>query len=241
VDAANAGKALEQRRPPAPRAGQAVHQDERLAAAEDDLARSLHTKRTMPRPLAAWNLPRVNGSKTGEQAAGVWWLFLVIGVLWLVFALLVFRVDASSVHGIALLTGIVCLAAAGLEFLGAATVHGGWRIVRLLLGLAFVVIAVLAFVHPQNTFNALATIFAFYLLLSGLFQIAWALVEKHELWWLRLLAGLAEVLLAFWAAGNFGHKAFLLIVWVGAGALIAGITQISYAFELRDRAGPAEA
>ena len=178
---------------------------------------------------------------TREQAAGVWWLFLVIGVLWLVFALLVFQVDASSVHGIAILTGIVCVAAAGLEFLSAATVHGGWRIVRLLLGLAFVVIGVLAFVHPQNTFSALATIFAFYLLFSGLFQIAWALVEKGELWWLRLLAGLAEVLLAFWAAGNFGHKAFLLIVWVGAGALVAGISQISYAFELRAHAGPADA
>src|SRR5690348_17943937 len=88
--------------------------------------------------------------ETREQAAGIWWLFLVIGVLWLVFALLVFRVDASSVHGIALLTGVVCLAAAGLEFLAAATVHGGWRIVRLLLGLAFVVIAVLAFVHPRS-------------------------------------------------------------------------------------------
>ncbi len=178
---------------------------------------------------------------TREQAAGVWWLFLVIGVLWLVFALLVFQVDATTVHGIAILTGVVCVSAAALEFLSAATVRGGWRIVRLLLGLAFVVIGVLAFVHPQDTFNALATIFAFYLLLSGLFQIAWALVEKGELWWLRLLAGLAEVLLAFWAAGNFGHKAFLLIVWVGAGALVAGISQISYAFELREHAGPAEA
>jgi uncharacterized membrane protein HdeD (DUF308 family) len=178
---------------------------------------------------------------TREQAAGVWWLFLVIGILWLVFALLVFQVDASTVHGIAILTGLVCIGAAGLEFLAAATVHGGWRIVRLLLGAAFVVIGVLAFVHPQNTFSALATIFAFYLLFSGLFQIAWALVEKAEHWWLRLLAGLAEVLLAFWAAGNFGHKAFLLVVWIGAGALVAGITQISYAFELREHAGPAEA
>ena len=51
----------------------------------------------------------------------------------------------------------------------------------------------------------------------------------------------ASLLLAFWAAGNFGHKAFLLIVWVGASALIGGITQISYAFELREHAGPAEA
>jgi uncharacterized membrane protein HdeD (DUF308 family) len=171
-----------------------------------------------------------------EQAAGVWWFFLLMGCAWLVFALLVFRVDATTVHGIAILTGIVCLAGAGLEFLSAAAVHGGWRIVRILLGLAFVVIGTLAFIHPQNTFRTLATIFAFYLLLAGLFAIVSALVERGELWWLRLLAGLAEVLLAFWAAGNFGHKAFLLIVWVGAGALATGIAQIALAFELRGEA-----
>jgi uncharacterized membrane protein HdeD (DUF308 family) len=175
------------------------------------------------------------------QAADVWWLFLVLGILWLVFALLVFQVDTRSVHGISILTGIVCIGGAGLEFVSATTVSGGWRIVRILLGLAFVVIGVLAFVHPQNTFSALATIFAFYLLLSGLFTMVSAFIDRRELWWLRLLAGLAEVLLAFWAAGNFGHKAFLLIVWVGAGALIAGITQIAYALELRAGGGPEHA
>ena len=41
------------------------------------------------------------------------------------------------------------------------------------------------------------------------------------------------MLLAFWAAGNFGHKAFLLIVWIGASALAAGITQIIFGFQLR--------
>lgn len=171
-----------------------------------------------------------------EQAQGVWWFFLVIGCLWLVFALLVFRVDATSVHGIAILTGIVCMAGAGLEFLAAATVHGGWRIVRILLGLAFVVIGTLAFIHPENTFRALATIFAFYLLLGGLFLIVSSLLERGELWWLRLLAGLAQVLLAFWAAGDFGRKGFLLIVWIGAGALATGIAQIALAFELRGEA-----
>jgi uncharacterized membrane protein HdeD (DUF308 family) len=171
-----------------------------------------------------------------EQSAGVWWFFLLIGCLWLVFALLVFRVDATTVHGIAILTGIVCMAGAGLEFLSAAAVHGGWRLVRILLGLAFVVVGILAFIHPQNTFRTLATIFAFYLLFSGLFAIVSALLERGELWWLRLLVGLAEVLLAFWAAGNFGHKAFLLIVWIGAGALATGIAQIALAFELRGEA-----
>jgi len=35
------------------------------------------------------------------------------------------------------------------------------------------------------------------------------------------------------AAGDFGHKAFLLVVWVGASALAHGVLQIARAFELR--------
>lgn len=177
-----------------------------------------------------------------EQAAQVWWAFVFLGFLWLVFALLVFRVDATSVHGIAILTGLVCVAGGFLELVGAAAASGWWRALRIVLGLAFLVIGVLAFAHPGNTFGALATIFAFYLLFAGVFNIVYALFERgRELWWAQLIVGAVQVLLAFWAAGNFGHKAFLLIVWVGAGALVAGISQISYAFELRAHAGPADA
>jgi len=169
-----------------------------------------------------------------EQAAGVWWLFVVLGFLWLVFALLVFRVNANTVHGIAILTGIVCIAGAGLQFVNAAAESGWWRALRILLGIAFLVIAGLAFAHPGNTFGALATIFAFYLLFAGVFNIVFAIYDRRrELWWAQLIVGAVEVLLAFWAAGNFGHKAFLLIVWIGASALAAGITQILFGFRLR--------
>jgi uncharacterized membrane protein HdeD (DUF308 family) len=169
----------------------------------------------------------------GERAAEVWWLFVAIGFLWLVFALLVFQVDATTVHGIAILTGIVCIAGAGIEFLTAAAASGAWRLLRIALGIAFLVIGGLAFAHPQNTFNALAAIFAFYLLFAGVFNIVVALFDRGELWWGQLIIGAVEVLLAFWAAGNFGHKAFLLIVWIGASALAAGITQIIFGFQLR--------
>ena len=169
-----------------------------------------------------------------EQAAEFWWLYVVFGCLWLVFALLVFRVDANTVHGIAILTGIVCLAGAVLELVNAAAESGWWRALRILLGIAFLGIAALAFAHPGNTFGALATIFAFYLLFAGVFNIVIAIYDRErELWWAQLLVGAAEVLLAFWAAGNFGHKAFLLIVWIGASALAAGITQIVFGFRLR--------
>jgi len=53
------------------------------------------------------------------------------------------------------------------------------------------------------------------------------------LWWLRMLIGIAELLLGFWAAGDFGHKTVLLLVWVGAAALTRGILDIAAAFRLR--------
>ena len=56
----------------------------------------------------------------------------------------------------------------------------------------------LAFAHPQNTFNALAAIFAFYLLFAGVFNIVVALYDRgRELWWGQLIIGAVEVLLAF--------------------------------------------
>ena len=43
----------------------------------------------------------------------------------------------------------------------------------------------------------------------------------------------AEIGIAFWAAGDFGHKTVLLLVWVGLTALIHGVVQIILAFNLR--------
>lgn len=169
-----------------------------------------------------------------RSEAGLWWILLVSGSLWLVFALLVFQFDATSVNAIALLVGLVCLGAAVAELATVAYTHGGARVARLLLAVAFAVIGVLALVHPQDSFSALATIFAFYLLLRGLFDLVGAfLVRGTELWWVGLISGTVQILLAFWAAGDFGHKSTLLIVWVGATALMQGVVQIVRAFELR--------
>jgi uncharacterized membrane protein HdeD (DUF308 family) len=169
-----------------------------------------------------------------EAAGSLWWVPLFTGTLWLVFSLIVFQFDATSMHAISIIVGIVCIAGAVGEILVVPAVHGGWRIAHLLLAAAFTVIGIVAFVHPQNTFSALATVFAFYLLLRGTFDIVVALFARGTgLWWTGLVAGIVQVLLAFWAAGDFGHKTTLLIVWVGATALAHGILQIILAFELK--------
>jgi uncharacterized membrane protein HdeD (DUF308 family) len=173
-----------------------------------------------------------------REAARLWWVFLVIGAGWLVFAMIVFRFDWRSVSAISILFGIVVIAAAIEElFAVVAGDRNAWaRIGHALLALAFVVIGIVAFVHPGNTFSALAGVMSFYFVLKGTVDVGLAVALKREAgsWWLQLLVGVAEILIGFWAAGNFGHKTILLVAWVGALALTRGISAITFAFAARE-------
>jgi uncharacterized membrane protein HdeD (DUF308 family) len=181
--------------------------------------------------------PLLVDTPVDERAEGgdpLWWIPLVTGSLWVIFALVVFQFDYTTVSALSILLGTVCLAAGLFEGVAAAGTHGWWRAIHVGLALAFVAIGIAAFVHPENTFEALAAIFAFYLLLRGIFDIIVALVARPaELWWAGLVSGVVLIALAFWAAGDFGHKAFLLVVWVGASSLAHGVVQIVTAFRLR--------
>jgi uncharacterized membrane protein HdeD (DUF308 family) len=72
-------------------------------------------------------------------------------------------------------------------------------------------------------------------LIKGIFDITVAFVTKDqfELWWLQLIVGLLEILLAFWVAGSFRHQVILLVAYVGIIALSRGITEIFLAFKLK--------
>jgi uncharacterized membrane protein HdeD (DUF308 family) len=174
--------------------------------------------------------------RTGE-AARFWWIYLVLGIAWFFFAIIIFRFDWTSVSSISILFGVALLAFGGAEFFAAASAATtGWKLAHALIGIACIVIGVVAFIHPGDTFAALAGVLSFYLIIKGAFDIALAIaVHGAPLWWLGLLVGLAELLLGFWAAGDFGHKTVLLLVWVGAAALARGIMDIAAAFALRGR------
>jgi uncharacterized membrane protein HdeD (DUF308 family) len=179
--------------------------------------------------------PRARSNEADETE--FWWVFLVAGVLWLLFALLVFQFDSRTVHAISLLLGFTCFGGAALELLAVPASHGWWRLARIGLAIGFAVVGTIAFIDPGRSFEALSTIFAFYLFLRGLFEIVAALLVRGSdgLWWLMLVLGGVQIGLAFWAAGDFGHKAFLLVVWVGATALAHGFLEIVRAFSLRPR------
>jgi uncharacterized membrane protein HdeD (DUF308 family) len=170
-----------------------------------------------------------------EDAAGRWWMFLVTGIGWLVFSLLVFQWDYTTVYAISILFGIVALVAGINEFFQIVVSSTGWKVVHGILGVLYVIVGVWALVNPRSAFTTLAALVAFFLLFKGIFDLTVAFMTKDEfdLWWLQLVLGIVEILLAFWVSGSFRTSAIFLVAYVGIIALSRGITELFVAFKLR--------
>lgn len=170
------------------------------------------------------------------RALPPWWLFLVTGTGWAIVGLIVLRFDYTSVHAISLLFGFVAIAAGVMEAVMTFIVPGWWKLLNAVFALAFLIAGVVAFVHPGNTFVALAAVFSFFLVLAGIWDIIMAIATRHEIevWWLQLIGGIILLFLGFWAAGDYGRSAVVLIAWVSAYALIRGVRDIVFAFRVRD-------
>jgi uncharacterized membrane protein HdeD (DUF308 family) len=164
-----------------------------------------------------------------------WWLFLVTGVAWMLVALIILRFDYASVSAISLLFGFVALAAGAVEVGVTMLATGWWRLLSGLLAVAFIASGIVSFIHPGDTFVALAAVISFFLVFAGAFDITTAISVRHEIevWWLQLVGGLIELALGFWAAGYYGRSAVLLIAWVASFVIIRGTRDIVLAFRVR--------
>jgi uncharacterized membrane protein HdeD (DUF308 family) len=170
-----------------------------------------------------------------EAAAPYWWILLITGSAWILFSIIVLRFDPASVTSISIIFGCAMLAAAAVELFMVFAGRGWARLGHGLLALTCLVIGVVAFVHPGNTFRALAAVFSFYLVIKGTVTVILTLAGGRDvdLWWLALITGFVEIGIGFWAAGYWGRSEALLLVWIGIVALMRGIGELVFAFTLR--------
>jgi uncharacterized membrane protein HdeD (DUF308 family) len=190
-----------------------------------------HPRREHPARMDA--ATAVYEERAVAQAASWWWLFLVTGTLWILFSIVILRFDWTTVSSISILFGIAMIAAACAETFAAFASHGWWRFGRLVLAAALAVIGIVAFIHPGDTFAALAGVMSFAFVLKGTFDLLVGIVAPVGNRWVLILVGALELALGFWAAGDFGHRVVLLVVWVGVSALLRGVSEIVFAFTLR--------
>jgi hypothetical protein len=104
--------------------------------------------------------------------------------------------------------GIVAIAAGVLEIGVLILARGWWKLLHGLLVVVFIAAGVVALIHPGDTFAALAAVFSFFLVFAGTMDIIVSISARREIevWWLRLVGGIIELGLGFWAAGYYGRS-----------------------------------
>ena len=170
-----------------------------------------------------------------RDVAGLWWLWLVTGIAWLVAALVVLQFDAASITTIGIIVGCMFVFA-GVQQIVLATIADRLRWLWGIFGALFIVAGIVCFVNPEATFVGLADTLGFLFLLVGAWWTIQAVLARDDnpLWWLGLISGILMLIIAFWTSGQFFfEKAYTLLVMAGIWALMTGITDIVRAFQIR--------
>ena len=118
----------------------------------------------------------------------------VTGIGWTLVGLIILRFDYTSVSAISILFGFVAIGAGVVEIGMTMLAQGWWKLLYGALALIFIVTGIVSFIHPGDTFLALAAVISFFLVLAGTFDIIVAISTRREIsaWWLQLVSGIID-------------------------------------------------
>ena len=170
-----------------------------------------------------------------RQLTGLWWLWLLLGICWIIASLVILQFNSASITTIGVIVGIM-FTVAGMQQLVFAALADHLKWLWAIFGVVFLIAGGICFVNPADTFAGLADVLGFLFLTVGVWWIirSFMFKEVDSTWWLGLTAGILMTIMAFWTSGHlFIHKAYVLLVFAGIWALMQGITDIVRAFQIR--------
>jgi uncharacterized membrane protein HdeD (DUF308 family) len=170
-----------------------------------------------------------------EDPPGLGWgWYLAAGIGWIIAGLLILSASPTSIAAISFVVAAVVMVAGAFEIAN-AFLSPGWRWLHALAGVVFLVAGALAFLQPFQTFVGLALVFGWYLLFKGMvvFIASIAMRGPGSLWGVGLAIGILYFAVGLWAIGYPGRSAWLLVLWIGIGALLHGMWDIVRAFQYR--------
>lgn len=165
-----------------------------------------------------------------------WWVFLVRGILAILFGAVAWIWPDLTVTVLVVLFGVYALVDGVFAIVAAITNGGQGRWLPLVLvGLAGIAIGIMTFVWPDITAVALMIIIASWAIVIGILQIVAAirLREVIEGEWALGLSGLIAVIFGVVMAIFPGEGAIALVWVIGIYAIFFGILLVALAFRLR--------
>jgi uncharacterized membrane protein HdeD (DUF308 family) len=175
-----------------------------------------------------------------RDLTGLWWWFLLLGILWTLFGIYVLSYRVGSLTAVAAFVGVAFLLGGVTQIAVAARIPS-WRWLYILVGILSVAAGIITFVWPDITLYVVSIFVAWYLIIFGVMHVVGALAgPKLAWWWTQLLQGIAELVLGVWAVRSWERSLLTLVTLVGVWAIVYGVGEIFAAFSLRDVGKPAE-
>jgi uncharacterized membrane protein HdeD (DUF308 family) len=166
-----------------------------------------------------------------------WWALGLRGVAAVLFGLIAFLMPGVTVSALVLVFGAYSLVDGVFSIIAgirAAERHERWWPFAL-EGLLSILVGLIALIRPGVTAFALLFVVAAWAILTGVLRISAAIRLRKELRgeWMLILNGALSVVLGILIVLIPGAGLVTLIWWLGAYAVIYGVTLITLAFKLR--------
>lgn len=172
------------------------------------------------------------GLTEAESLAATWWIYLVSGIVSLVFGGIILAVD-WSVDGLAAFIGTLFIIE-GAAFLITRPLDAGDRTSNVIAGLLAGGAGIALLVWPDRGLYTLGVFIGIFVISSGVLHVVGAFANRHApSWWIVLVLGLIEIPIGIWALRRPGLTLAVVITLAGVWAIVTGVWQCLIAFELR--------
>jgi uncharacterized membrane protein HdeD (DUF308 family) len=166
-----------------------------------------------------------------------WWLLALRGLSAVFFGLLTFIWPGISLFALIMLFGAFALVNGVLSiFLAVRAPKGYPRFGSLVLGgVCGIFAAILTLIWPGLTALGLLIMIAAWAIVTGILEIVAAIKLRKEIKreWLLIVSGLCSVVFGVLLMLMPGPGALVLVLWIGAYALVVGLLLIVLAFKVR--------
>jgi len=179
----------------------------------------------------------ITGGSVAETLRRNWWLLALRGLAAVIFGVLAFVWPGITLLTLIWLFGAFALVNGILSLVLATKAPKGYpRFGSLILGGFLGILAgLLTFVMPGITALGLLILIAAWALITGILEIVAAIKLRKTITgeWMLILAGLASVVFGILLILQPAAGALVMVLWIGAYALVFGILLFVLAFKMR--------